>query len=278
MEGFDFASRDIGSFSDPYCVITCGDKVFSGRDRYQLDEPNPKFFEVYEFSAYFPGAHPIVIEAYDYDHLFGDDLIGRTSIDLDDRQFCPEWRAIAHKPIEYRELYHPSTSLAQGTILCWVDIFDSASASKEINKSWNISPEPSGNYQLRLSVYNISNVPMCDDEGTSDVFVKAWLDEAHQKETDTHWRCTTGEASFNYRMLFDFKSPSPSKAESEAYKLKLQVYDRDILASNDFICGYEIDLRHIVNDCRLTQKAQHLNKKYYKQFFRENYNKVDVLD
>lgn len=34
----------------------------------------------------------------------------------------------------------------------------------------------------------------------------------------------------------------------------------------------------LVDDCRLTQKAQHLNQKYYKQFFRENYNKVDVLD
>lgn len=124
LEGFDFASRDLGSFSDPYCVITCGDKVYSGRNKYQLDEPNPKFFEVYEFSARFPGAHPIVIEAYDFDDLFGDDLIGKTSIDLDDRQFCPEWKSIAHKPIEYRELYHPSTSLAQGTILCWVDIFD----------------------------------------------------------------------------------------------------------------------------------------------------------
>jgi len=91
LEGFDFASRDIGSFSDPYVVVKCGRKVFSGRDKYQIDEPNPRFFQRYEFSTSFPGAQPVEIAAYDYDDLFGDDLIGKTLIDLDDRQFCPEW-------------------------------------------------------------------------------------------------------------------------------------------------------------------------------------------
>lgn len=47
---------------------------------------------MYEFEASFPGADPLKIDAYDYDDLFGDDLIGSTSIDLDDRFFCPEWQ------------------------------------------------------------------------------------------------------------------------------------------------------------------------------------------
>ena len=38
-----------------------------------LDEPNPKFFKLYEFEADFPGAAPLTIKAYDYDDLFGDD-------------------------------------------------------------------------------------------------------------------------------------------------------------------------------------------------------------
>ena len=56
LEGFDFASRDMGSFSDPYMIIKCGKKVFSMRDQYQLDEPNPKIHEVFEFSCRFPGS------------------------------------------------------------------------------------------------------------------------------------------------------------------------------------------------------------------------------
>lgn len=51
LEGFDFSSRDEGSFSDPYIVVKCGNKVYNKRDDYQLDEPNPKFFEMFEFNV-----------------------------------------------------------------------------------------------------------------------------------------------------------------------------------------------------------------------------------
>lgn len=34
IEGFNFSQRDIGSFSDPYLVITCGKKVYNERDKY----------------------------------------------------------------------------------------------------------------------------------------------------------------------------------------------------------------------------------------------------
>jgi hypothetical protein len=64
---------------------------------------------MYEFESEFPGASPLEIKAYDYDDLFGDDMIGKTTIDLDDRFFSPEWQQIEEKPIEFRSLYHPSS-------------------------------------------------------------------------------------------------------------------------------------------------------------------------
>jgi len=42
---------------------------------------------------------------------------------------------------------------------------------------WDIAEEVGQEYQLRLSIYNTKNVPMMDAEGTSDVFIKAWIDE-----------------------------------------------------------------------------------------------------
>ena len=174
-------------------------------------------------------------------------------VDLDDRYFSPEWKQMTHKPIEYRELYHQSTSLAQGTCLCWIDIIDTTSKKgQNENKAWDIKPEPVQDYQLRLAVYDTKNVPMEDVEGTSDVYVKAWINEKEKKETDTHWRCKNGEASFNYRVLYDFKSPNYQRADRESYKLKLQVFDRDIFKSNDFICEFELDLYPLVLDVRLT--------------------------
>jgi hypothetical protein len=63
-----------------------------------------------------------------------------------------------------------------------------------------------------VSVYDTKNVPREDVEGTSDVFVKTFFGGGGDvKETDTHWRCTTGTASFNYRLLYDFKAPSLKK-------------------------------------------------------------------
>ena len=106
IQGYEFASRDIGSPSDPFLIITCGDQVVNQEDKYQDDEPNPKFVERHDFNVSFPGAPPLVIEAYDYDMMFGNDLIGKTSIDLDDRFFNPKWQSIDEKPIETRELYH----------------------------------------------------------------------------------------------------------------------------------------------------------------------------
>mmetsp|Transcript_30279 Transcript_30279/g.29597 ORF Transcript_30279/g.29597 Transcript_30279/m.29597 type:complete len:177 (-) Transcript_30279:658-1188(-) len=112
IEGFDLAQRDIGSFSDPYLVVTCGKKTYNDRENYQLDEPNPKFFKHFDFDVEFPGAPPLVIQAYDYDDLFGDDIIGETVVDLDDRFFCPEWQSINEKPVEYRQLKHASSTVS----------------------------------------------------------------------------------------------------------------------------------------------------------------------
>jgi hypothetical protein len=79
-----------------------GNKTINERDNYQLDEPNPSFFKHYDFEGVFPGCPPIVVDVVDYDDIFGDDSIGTTIIDLEDRFFSPEWQSIKNKPIEYR--------------------------------------------------------------------------------------------------------------------------------------------------------------------------------
>lgn len=78
----------------------------------------------------------------------------------------------------------------------------------------------------------MTGVPKIDDDGEfSDVFVRTWIsgNEKNKKETDTHWRCSTGDPSFNCRIILDFESPNKFKKEDEAYILKIEVYDRDLL-------------------------------------------------
>ena len=239
LEGYDFAQRDIGSFSDPYLKIRCGAKKYNERDHYQLDEPNPKFNKLYEFDADFPGAAPLVIKALDFDDLFGDDLIGTTRIDLDDRFFSPAWRQIEQKPIEYRQLYHPSSEVSQGVIKLWVEIHPTTVSAKGLERKWDLTPQPLLEYEVRLVVYDTKDTLMMDAEGTSDVFVKAFIDDKDKRETDTHYRCQTKKASFNYRLLFTVKAPRKN------YDLTVQTWDRDLFKANDFIGESQLPLQHL---------------------------------
>lgn len=102
IKAFNLSSRDNGSASDPYLYIKCNEKVYNERNNYQLDEPNPNFYKSYDFEGIFPGCSPLEIGIWDYDEIFGDDLIGTTSIDLEDRFFSIDWQNLEEKPIEFR--------------------------------------------------------------------------------------------------------------------------------------------------------------------------------
>lgn len=120
------SSRDNGSASDPYLRLECNGNVYDERDNYLSDEPNPDFYKMYDFEARFPGSSPLIIQVWDYDMMFGDELIGESVLDLEDRFFSIEWNALRNKPIEHRSLYYPSSSMSQGVVRCWVEIHPTA--------------------------------------------------------------------------------------------------------------------------------------------------------
>ena len=102
ISAFDCASRDNGSASDTYLVLKCNGQEYNERDNYQLDEANPDFYKMYDFEGKFPDSSPLEVAVWDYDMIFGDELVGTTSIDLEDRYFSVEWNSLPNKPIEYR--------------------------------------------------------------------------------------------------------------------------------------------------------------------------------
>ncbi len=91
IDAFNLSSRDNGSESDPYIILNCGNRTYNEKENYQQDQPNPEFYKCYQFDGTFPGSAPLVIKLMDYDDIFGDDLIGETTIDLEDRYFSAEW-------------------------------------------------------------------------------------------------------------------------------------------------------------------------------------------
>lgn len=129
----------------------------------------------------------------------------------------------------------------------WVEIEPNNKEASRAQKVWDVAAEPELDYELRLSVFNTKDVPNVDAEGCSDVFIKAYIDDKNKKETDTHYRCKNGKASFNYRLVYNVKAPRKS------YLLVMQAWDRDLFSENDYICEWTLDLDEIFANVRMTQ-------------------------
>ena len=93
---------------------------------------------------------------------------------------------------------------------------------------------------MRVCVMDCNNVPSMDIEGTTDLYIKCWIDDKEKKSTDTHYRCMSGNGSFNYRCLIDFDMPRESKV------LVLQAWDRDLFKKNEYICEWTLDLSVLI--------------------------------
>lgn len=246
LTGYHLASKDIGSESDPYMIVSLGGVVHNFRDEYQTNEPNPRIYKKIQFSGEFPGSSSLEIKFMDMDEIFGDDAIGSTVIDIEDRFYSHQWQSIMNKPIETRKLTHPSTASGQGYVRCWVDIVPTHLESTYTE--YSIQPKPEEELEVRVVVFKGKEVESKDAEGCSDVFFKGYFDEKHPKQTDTHYRCFDGNCEFNYRLKFPYKV-----SDDRTKTFTLKCYDRDLLKSNDFIGEVQFDLTEVINDTCITK-------------------------
>ena len=239
LEIRDLPAKDKLSDSDPYIKIYFGgEKKFDEQKKHHNDVKNVKWFKYYDILSIFPGDSTLKIEVWDYNPIFRDELIGTTSIDLEDRYFNNDWQQLKFKPIETRPLIHPDITGQQGNILLWVEIFDKKDS---INMTpWQIAPEPVSKLELRLVVWETEEMRMMDVEDTSDIYVTVFVDQKEKQSTDVHYRCQTGNASFNWRIVLPLEVPRVNN------RLTLHCYDKDIFSKDDFISGAEIDLTDII--------------------------------
>lgn len=70
----------------------------------------------------------------------------------------------------------------------WLEIWNAKSSSANI-PPLDITPEPLGEFEIRLCIYETKDIQIMDVEGTSDVFVLAYIRDDEKKKTDIHWRC-----------------------------------------------------------------------------------------
>lgn len=146
----------------------------------------------------------------------------------------------------------------------WIEI-NNVNVKPEVRaKVWDISPKPPVQMQMRVCVFDTKEIKMMDVEGCSDVYIRAFFDSKKDPlETDTHYRCQTGNASFNYRL--NYKCEFPRKH----YKFTVQAFDRDFFKSNDVIGSSMIDLRKPFEDAELTGRPLRVDKKYHDEYMRK---------
>lgn len=144
-------------------------------------------------------------------------------------------------------------------------------------KPWNITPEPEVEYEARLIIWKTEDIEMMDFEGTSDVYVRSFLDADHDYITDTHWRCQNGKASFNWRNKILFKSKQPD------YNITIQAWDKDLIASDDLIGEFTLDIQPLFYEVYITEQLKVLSEDYWnnrmKKLLQERgYKHIDQIE
>ena len=256
LELNELAKKDLLSESDPYVKLYLNNKlIINEKKNHQDDQKNCKWYKHYDIAGEMPGSSNLKIEVMDYDDLLSDDLIGYTIIDLEDRYFNSDWQNLVEKPVEIRPLLNLDFPGAQGYIYMWLEIFEaSIKATKE---PWQIAPEPITEFEVRFVVWETEDMEMMDVEGTSDIYIIGFIGQKDSQKTDIHFRCQDGNASFNWRMLLPLELPTQRPL------LTIQVYDKDIFASDDYISGATLNLKDLMTLPKYLGMPVKFTKSYY---------------
>ncbi len=147
---------------------------------------------------------------------------------------------------------------------CWVEIWPTTIPVCDI-PTFNIAPKPPEEFEVRVVIFDTVDVICMDAEGTSDVFARCFFDTSEQvRETDTHFRCSDGKASFNYRLLFNTSYPRKD------HTFTIQLYDRDFFKSNDLIGDYQMNLKLPFEDASLAKRPMNISKSYYNEYLKKH--------
>jgi len=247
LSGRGLTPTDAGTHkADPYLKVSLGDTEHGDRNNFQTATLSPDFYQRFDFVTKLPGVSQLHISVHDKNLLF-DELIGTTTIDLEDRWFNAKWRQSGRfdpitkklkKSVESRALWAPTSTNPQGYLTCWVDILTQKEAS--VDRPIVIAPQQNSEYEMRVIIWKAKQIPYGDPETSmSDMFITCDFGDEPQQSTDVHWRAVDGVGSFNYRMKFTIYLPIKGEGRSN---MRFAVWDKDLLSSNDCLCEGTLDL------------------------------------
>ncbi len=205
----------------------------------------------------FEGPSKVEIAVWDWDGI-GDDLIGRTVIDIEDRWYSKEWREMEMKPVETRSLWSDQSTVSQGKLRLWMEMLNPSDAKKY--PPMDISPPEQQQYELRVIVWECKDCPIMDETTSmNDLYITGELvtnveEEEAKQQTDLHFRSQNGCGSFNWRMKFPVSLPKRKLAEYPNFMV--QIWDKDFFSPNDNISEAIIPLQPFLRYCEKYSKEK----------------------
>lgn len=245
-------------------------KFIYNHDQVEIDKDSvreglyPEYYRTKSFNINeLPGTAILRIEIWEQviaGGVVGDVLLGYTVIDLEERHFSIKWNTLDKKPVEKRNIFNDLYG-SRGRLEMWIEILP----AKTREPFTVIYPKIQMPYELRTIVWSTQDCVFKDEiTKANDIFARGGVKRGDNfMETDTHWRCRA-KGSFNWRWKFEVNLPVDENKNYGEDKFMIQLWDRDLIARNDLIGEFEVDL----NSHKMLKKA-HIRKKAVEMRLRE---------
>lgn len=108
------------------------------------------------------------------DVLGSDDMIGSTSIDMENRLFTGKWLKYERKPFENRNIFPENENVSMGNLEMWVELIPKSAI--KLNPPLAITRPPRYEMEIRVIVWETKDCVLKDEaEKCNDIYVRVGL-------------------------------------------------------------------------------------------------------
>ena len=244
LRGASLRPTNSAGLADPYIIAELGTRKQGERKDAINGTLYPPFFRMFEFKPQLPGAGLLKVHIYSANQSLlatdGDELIGSTEIDLEDRWYSELYvkKYQENPPLERRTLRMTREGGTQGTLEVIVEMMLQPEAARR--QPLVITPPPPEMVELRVVIWQARKM---ENKKTllaqNDLFFKVLVQGTdrlgkvflQEKSTDIHWFSSGGTGSFNYRLTWRFELPLSNP------RLKISAWNKDVVGTVDDTIG-----------------------------------------